>query len=118
MKICVVPDPNESRWSRFKREVKAKAHNAAEWCNNNKDIVIIVAPIILGGAVKIVASVAKGIAANKMEDVKNLYAYDNRLGHYWALRRELTNNEWLKVEARKRAGEDLGDILDSMRVLK
>lgn len=48
---------------------------------------------------------------------KHLYCYDRSLGHYWKLRRELTNEEWLEIDKRKKNGERLSDILDDMRVL-
>lgn len=53
----------------------------------------------------------------KAKDLKELYCYDRSLGHYWKLRRELTNDEWLAIDARKRSGERLADILKELNVL-
>ena len=50
--------------------------------------------------------------------MKDLYCYDRSLGHYWRLRRELSNKEWLEIDQRKKNGERLADILDEMKVLK
>ena len=55
---------------------------------------------------------------DKEKKVKDLYCYDRSLGHYWALRRELTNAEWVLVDKRKANGERLADILDELKVLK
>jgi hypothetical protein len=54
----------------------------------------------------------------KQEDLKNLYCYDRSLGHYWKLKRELTNSEWVEIDKRKKNGEHLADILDELKVLK
>ena len=52
------------------------------------------------------------------KQLKNDYCYDRSLGHYWKLRRELTNEEWIAIDKRKRNGERLGDILAELKVLK
>ena len=52
------------------------------------------------------------------QDLKELYCYDRKLGHYWKLRRELSNAEWLSVDSRVKAGERIGDVFESMMVLK
>ena len=55
---------------------------------------------------------------HKEKDLKDLYCYDRSLGHYWRLRRELTNAEWIEIDKRKNNGERLADILDELKVLK
>lgn len=70
------------------------------------------------GTATIVKVVGKRINLHKQESVKNLYCYDRSLGHYWRLRRELSNREWLEIDNRKRNGERLSEILDEMKVLK
>jgi len=50
--------------------------------------------------------------------LKDLYCYDRSLGHYWKLRRELTNSEWVEIDQRKQNGERLADILDELKALK
>ena len=62
--------------------------------------------------------VGKYVNQHKQEDLKDLYCYDRSLGHYWKLRRELTNDEWLEIDKRKKNGERLSDILDELKVLK
>lgn len=121
MKIYVVPDPNETKFERFRREAKAKLHNAGEWLVENKELVILLVPVAVGGlrlANNGVKAISKRVNLSKQEDIKNLYCYDRSLGHYWALRRELTNKEWLEIDLRKKNGERLSDILDELKVLK
>lgn len=49
---------------------------------------------------------------------KDTHVYDPSLGHYWELRRKLSNNQWLEVESRIKNGEKYGEVLSSMGVLK
>ena len=48
---------------------------------------------------------SKHAALTKEQNLKDLYCYDRSLGHYWKLRRELTNEEWLEIDKRKKNGE-------------
>lgn len=79
---------------------------------------ITLTPIVIGGLTTITKVVGKHVNLRKQETLKDLYCYDRSLGHYWRLRRELSNQEWLEVDRRKRNGERLADILADMRVLK
>ena len=54
----------------------------------------------------------------KERNLKELYCYDRSLGHYWELRRKLTNREWIDINKRMREGKKLGEILQELKVLK
>lgn len=108
----------EIKRTQFKRKVNAAIDNARNWFYQNKDLIIYLTPIIIGGVTTIARVVGKNINLRKEEAVKNLYCYDRSLGHYWALRRELTNREWVEIDSRKKNGERLADILSEMKVLK
>lgn len=118
MKFYVVPDENETKFERFKREANARLREMGDWINRNKEVIIVLAPVVIGGVATVVKVVGKQINLHKQEAVKNLYCYDRSLGHYWALRRELTNTEWLAIDKRKKNGERLSDILAELKVLK
>lgn len=75
-------------------------------------------PIVVGGIAAGAKMLSKHAALAKEQDLKDLYCYDRSLGHYWKLRRELTNDEWLEIDKRKKEGERLSDILDDMKVLE
>lgn len=109
---------NETVWQHCKRSVKEKATKAYRWCGEHKGFVILAAPFVLKAGSNLVGAIGKNINLSKQEDIKNLYCYDKSLGHYWALKRELTNDEWLYVDRQRRAGEKLSDIFDRMKVLK
>ena len=109
---------NEAKRREFKTKVKNKLLNAKVWVINNKELVIGLTPVIIGGLSTITKVVGKNINLRKQESIKNTYCYDRSLGHYWSLKRDLTNKEWLEVDRRKKQGERLADILSEMRVLK
>ena len=101
-----------------KARISLKFYDAKQWCKNNKDMVIIVTPVLIGTAGKIIQQAMRSKKVKKEEDLHDLYCYDRSLGHYWRLRRELTNDEWLEIDQRKKNGERLGDILEELKVLK
>ena len=122
MKIYVVPDPDETKFQRFKREAKAWFHNAGEWMIENKELVIVVIMPITLGSLKLLSNGVKALGRRsnlrKEEAIKNLYVYDPSLGVYWKLRRMLSTAEKLEIESRRKNGERLGEILRDLKVLK
>ena len=108
----------EARRRAFKEKVSSKIQSAKDWVVRNKDTVITLTPVVVGGVTTVVKVVGKYVNQHKQEDLKDLYCYDRSLGHYWKLRRELTNDEWLEIDKRKKNGESLSDILDELKVLK
>lgn len=103
---------------KFSEKLGQKFNNTIEWCKENKDVVMVAAPIIISGVAAVTKMAHKRNTLKKAEDLKQLYCYDRSLGHYWQLKRKLTNNEWIVIDRRKNNGERLADILESMRVLK
>lgn len=105
-----------------KREIKewfnTKIQKGKEFVIRNKEALIMLTPVAIKGVTTVTKVVGKHINLRKEESVKNLYCYDRSLGHYWSLKRELTNQEWLEIDRRKKNGERLADILSDFRVLK
>ena len=108
----------EQKKADFKAKINSKFQNGKEWVIRNKETLITLTPIWIGGLTTVSKVVGKHINLRKQESVKKLYCYDRSLGHYWGLRRELTNKEWLEIDKRKQNGERLSDILSEMKVLK
>lgn len=108
----------EAKKREFKEKLNQKVQSGKEWFVRNKDAVITLTPIVIGGAATIAKVVGKRVNLHKEEQLKDLYCYDRSLGHYWRLKRELTNKEWLEIDQRKKNGERLSDILDELKVLK
>lgn len=102
----------------LKWKIKEKIKNGKDWIVDNKETIIVLAPIVIGIASPIIKSISKHVTLRKTKDLKELYCYDRSLGHYWRLKRELSNREWVTIDRRKKCGEHLSDILEDMRVLK
>lgn len=119
MKVVLVDDRSTKEKIRdFATECKMKVERGYQWCMENPEIAVVVIPLVVKTGLTLVKAVSGNMKVRKQEAVKNLYCYDRSLGHYWSLKRELTNREWLEVDKRKKAGERLADILESMKVLK
>lgn len=108
----------ESRKRRVKNWFNERKIDVQNFYYNNKELVIASVPFIGAGIVFITKQSIKHHNINKEKEVKELYCYDRSLGHYWRLKRELTNSEWVEIDKRKKSGERLADILDELRVLK
>ena len=102
---------------RIKTDTEVRIKRAYNWCKANPQEALAIGGVILSGVCYLGKAAIKRSNIQAQEDVKNLYCYDRSLGHYWKLRRELRNDEWLEIDRRKQNGERLSDILDSMRVL-
>jgi hypothetical protein len=103
---------------KFKEKLNSKLQNGKSWFIRNKEAIIVFTPAIIGGAVAVIKVTGKHINLRKQESIKNLYCYDRSLGHYWRLKRVLSNKEWVSIDRRKKNGERLADILSEMKVLK
>ena len=108
----------EQKKREFKEKVHSKIQNGKDWCYENKDLIVQLAPAAIGVLAIGTKAIGKHANLKKQEAVKDLYCYDRSLGHYWNLKRKLTSKEWVTINNRKKNGERLGDILDSMKVLK
>ena len=105
----------------FKEWIWEKSNGIQVWWGYNKEWAIIAIPIAVGGISwtikKIVSGTITSVNIGKEKDLKELYFYDRSLGSYWKLLRPISNAERLQIETRKKAGETLGQILLSMRVI-
>lgn len=118
MRVRCVPDENASFGEKLSYKLWKAKESAKEWYKQHKLEVLIFGPIVIGTAGSIFKIIGKRINLAKENELKDLYVYDRSLGHYWKLRRELGNDEWLSINARMKDGEKLGDILEQLKVLK
>ena len=124
-KIVDLKDFEKERKKRERKEKRQRRVAAMiNWFNDNRELALIIIPADLtlaGFMVKGGISITKGLIRSynlkKESQLKDLYCYDRSLGHYWKLRRELTNNEWVEIDQRKKNGERLADILSELKVL-
>lgn len=101
-----------------RQKIEAFKNKVKNWWDDNKQYIVIVAPVVGGVAIKGIKALSRHHAMVMEERNKDLRLYDTRLGHYWELKRKLSNRDWVIINRRRDLGESLGNILDEMRVLK
>ena len=105
------------RKAQRKAWVREKVQAAKDFMSDNKEVLVIAITSIIGLGKMVTKSINKTVNLRKEEHLKNEYCYDRSLGHYWELRRKLTNKEWLEIDRRKKNGEKLSDILKGLMVI-
>lgn len=101
-----------------KTKLRVKAEELRDWRRDHPDEFLAVTTIAIPGVLAIGKAAAKRSNFKKQEELKENYCYDPSLGHYWELKRKLSNREWAEIERRRNNGEPYWAILSSMRVLK
>ena len=92
-----------------------------DWCEVHKDelgIGAVVASILIPAAAKWHSDRAKVQKAEQEQFNKERYVYDHSLGMYLKLKRPLTNNDYVLINARKAHGEKLSNILAGLGLLE
>ena len=102
----------------LKRKFEQKLNRTKDFIINNRQELIGIGTVLLPVLTVGVKHIVGHRKIKLQKTVKENYCYDRSLGHYWELKRKLTNNEWINIEDRKRNGETLANILSSMKVLK
>jgi hypothetical protein len=89
-----------------------------EWFFLNRNTILVLAPATIFGTDVLLKLIRGCIRLQKAKKARPIYCFDSRVGHDWILRRELSNNEWLVIDARTKNGEELCNILSEMKVLR
>ena len=111
----------EEKWQHFKKDAADKAAGVIYWAQSYPELAIVVAGGVFAvarGALKFGAKVLSRANQEAMQREIRRRCYDPSEGHYWFLKRDLSNEEWLLVNRRHLNGERLGDILFDLKVLK
>lgn len=106
------------RRAEWKNKIQTGFQNVKNFVITSPEIALPIASAIVGAVGWGVKTLVKANHLRKATKLHDEYCYDRSLGHYWKLRRELTNSEWVEIDKRKKNGERLADILDSLKVLK
>lgn len=116
--VKVIDFKKRDKHQQWAEAFRSKLYDIKFWFDENRELVMFFGPVTIGAGTAIVKAVSKRSKLKKETDLKELYCYDRSLGHYWKLRRELTNSEWVAIDKRKKNGERLADILSELKVLK
>ena len=111
-------DEIKTKLGQAKWRAKGAVHKARVWAEQNPDKAALIASGTIAAAQYIGKAVIKDYRNNREATQLKLRCYDPSKGHYYYLKRELSNKEWLMIDKRRDAGEKLPDILEDMRVLK
>lgn len=110
----------ESKWHEFKAKAKNRMNDVTNWARNNPELVgvaLTAGTAVVGGAVKICKSLVRTHNLHKEQYNKERYIYDRSLGMYLHTKRPLRTQDFAMINARRKNGEKLSDILVSMRIL-
>ena len=98
--------------------VKSKCRNCWSWVKDNKEIVLVVVPVVGAAVTASVKGISKAVNNHRAEKIKTEYIYDPKLGFYWPTKRPLTGAEKMEYSRRYKDGENGGEILRQMKILK
>ena len=101
------------KWYKFKAACREKLNAGAEWCKENKEVLLLIGTGVAGAA-----KIINKASATRRTEEKRIEYYDPHTGAHWQLKRRLNNAERAELMQRQREGEYTEDILYDMRVLK
>lgn len=107
----------EERIRKFKAKVNETADKVKDFVADHPAESLALLTTAIGSAVGLARRADRKRDIREQQRLREEYIYDRSIGDYWHTRRKLTNAEKLEIERRRRAGESLGDILKSMRLL-
>lgn len=97
-----------------------KAKQAKQFYDQNEGLCNLIGFVVIGAA-GTVTGISKDISKRRSiradYELKNLYVYDRKFGHYWKLRSPLTNRQKLTIDTAVKRGEMMGDVLERLGVL-
>ena len=113
----------------FNQKIKIKKWEFRNWLDDtkeklkrfwdeNRDYIVILVPVVVATGEKAIKSIASNHRLVEERNLKERFIYDMSLKCYYELKRKPTPKEYLEIDRRKKNGESLGVILDSMRLLK
>lgn len=114
----VIDITNDIKRAEAKKKWKQRFGKAKDWARENKQLLIVAVPAVVGTVGTGIKVLGKHHNLALEARNKDLRCYDTSLGHYWELRRKLTNKDWVQINRRRANGESLGDILEELKVLK
>ena len=78
--------------------VQDKKDKATNWCYAYKNEILTYGPVVVSGIAAGAKMLSKHTAQAKEQDLKDLYVYSHRTGHYIKLRRKLKTSEWAEFD--------------------
>lgn len=95
-------------------KIKEKLEDAGRWIGEHKKEIAWVSFFVLAGS----KQANRMIESHRQEVNRTLRVWDPKEGHYWNIRRKLTTDEFLDMEALEKRGYSKGEALRQMGLLK
>lgn len=109
----------ENKWADLKMRAEVKRQQVFGWCDRNKEMIVLMAPIVVAGTVELAKIIMKYSATNDEKLLKERFIYDRTNGHYYETRRQPKPSEWREIDYRRDVlNQPLGDILYDMRLIR
>lgn len=114
----VIDITKEIKRAERKARWKARIDKVKNFVDDNREVILVAVPAITGTVATGIKVLGRRHNLAMEERNKDRRIYDARLGHYWELRRKLSNREYTDIDRRMKNGERLSEILEELRVLK
>lgn len=112
----------KDRWDDFKASCQRKWDAAHVWCGENKELVVVLAPLAVAGIFDLAKTLIRAGSAKDEQSLRDDYIYDRRNGHYYRIKHihsdRKRNRIYSEIDTRRSLGEPLNEILRDMRILK
>ena len=114
-------DYYEERGEKRKKNWFERAwNNVTQFYEDHEGLVncaALIAATVGGSIAGISRDITKRKAIRSEYELKNLYIYDRKYGHYWKLRKPLSNRQRLDIDTAVNAGQMMGEVWERIRVL-
>ena len=114
---CECEGEKTSRIGEIKQKAEKAYHRGKTFVQDHATEIIVGIPAAIG-AIREINKMANRHKSRKDEQRREKRLYDPSLGGWWDLKKPMTNNQMLEVEARVNNGENRGDVLRKMGLLK
>lgn len=108
----------EKKFEKMKRAASKKKEKFCNWCGNHKEVLIPLAPVVIGGAIDLTKIYLRSRATKGEQTWKDTHVYDPSCRHFHELTRKPSSKEWREVDNRTKSGELLANVLKEMDLTK
>lgn len=119
--MVITKELMKEKFEEIKMGAKIRYDQAVTWCRENKEIVVALAPAVIGGSVELIKAIVRAhdhAEEREMERIRRHSVYDRSSGMYLETTEELDNDDFRELQKRKRRGMTTGEALEDMGLLK
>jgi len=117
LKVYVVPKDDSAK-EKFKAWCKNRKTDIEVWWSENKETVIALTPVIVGGVTVAFKFGNKFINLRQEKKMRERAIWDPQQMHWWYMKKAPSQEQWAEITRRKNAGESVSDILVDLGMLK